>query len=45
MPHADAYPDEDPATVPAPSALVEPFVAVAAGADPGPLVEAAEWRT
>jgi NAD(P)-dependent dehydrogenase (short-subunit alcohol dehydrogenase family) len=42
---AAAYPDEDPATVPHPSALTEPFVAVAAGADPGPHVEAAGWPT
>lgn len=41
---AAAYPEEDPATVPAPEELVEPFVAVAAGADPGPLIQAAEWR-
>jgi NAD(P)-dependent dehydrogenase (short-subunit alcohol dehydrogenase family) len=40
---AGAYPDEDPATVPHPSALVEPFIAIAAGADPGPHVEAAQW--
>jgi NAD(P)-dependent dehydrogenase (short-subunit alcohol dehydrogenase family) len=41
---AAAYPDEDPATVPHPSSLAEPFIAIAAGADPGPHVEAAEWR-
>jgi NAD(P)-dependent dehydrogenase (short-subunit alcohol dehydrogenase family) len=41
---ASAYPDEDPATVPHPSSLVEPFVAILEGADPGPRVEAAEWR-
>ena len=40
---ARAYPDEDPATVPHPSSLVEPFIAIAAGADPGPHVEAARW--
>jgi NAD(P)-dependent dehydrogenase (short-subunit alcohol dehydrogenase family) len=40
---ARAYPDEDPATVPHPSRLVEPFIAIAAGADPGPHVEAAQW--
>ena len=40
---ARAYPDEDPATVPHPSSLVEPFLAIAAGADPGPHVEAAQW--
>jgi NAD(P)-dependent dehydrogenase (short-subunit alcohol dehydrogenase family) len=42
---AAAYPAEDPATVPHPRALVAPFVAVAAGADPGAHVEAGEWRT
>jgi NAD(P)-dependent dehydrogenase (short-subunit alcohol dehydrogenase family) len=41
---AAAYPNEDPATVPHPSSLAEPFIAIAAGADPGPHVEAAEWR-
>lgn len=40
---AAAYPREDPATVPHPSSRVAPFLAVAAGADPGPRVEAAEW--
>ena len=40
---AGAYPDEDPATVPHPSSLVEPFIAIAAGADPGPHVEASQW--
>ena len=40
---AAAYPGEDPATVPHPSARVPPFVAIAAGADPGWRVEAAEW--
>jgi len=40
---AAAYPQEDPATVPHPSSRVEPVIAVLAGADPGPLVEAAEW--
>ena len=40
---ARAYPEEDPATVPHPSSLVEPFIAIAAGADPGPHVEAAQW--
>lgn len=40
---AAAYPGEDPATLPHPSTVVEPFVAVAAGADPGPYVEAREW--
>jgi len=42
---AAAYPKEDPATVPHPAALVEPFVAIAAGADPGAgVVEASQWR-
>ena len=41
---AAAYPDEDPNTVPHPSSLAEPFIAIAAGADPGPHVEASEWR-
>lgn len=40
---AAAYPGEDPQTIPHPSARVEPFVAVAEGADPGPRVDAAEW--
>ena len=40
---AAAYPDEDPATVPHPSSRVAPFIAVLAGEDPGPFVEAAEW--
>jgi NAD(P)-dependent dehydrogenase (short-subunit alcohol dehydrogenase family) len=40
---AAAYPDEDPATVPHPSARVAPFIAILAGEDPGPHVEAAEW--
>lgn len=40
---AAAYPDEDPASVPDPAALVGPFVAIAAGDDPGEHVEAAEW--
>ena len=42
---AAAYPREDPATVPHPSSLVDAFVAVAAGADPGAYVEASEWRS
>ena len=41
---AAAYPEEDPATLLHPSAVVEPFVAVAAGADPGWRVEAQQWR-
>jgi len=40
---AAAYPDEDPATVPHPSTVVEPFIAIAAGADPGPRIDAAAW--
>ena len=40
---AAAYPDEDPATLPRPSAVVAPFVAIAAGADPGPRIDAAAW--
>jgi NAD(P)-dependent dehydrogenase (short-subunit alcohol dehydrogenase family) len=40
---AAAYPDEDPADLPPPEQRVEPFIAVAAGADPGWFVEAAEW--
>ncbi|HJZ60558.1 MAG TPA: SDR family oxidoreductase [Miltoncostaeaceae bacterium] len=40
---AAAYPREDPATVPHPASRVGPFLAVAAGADPGWLVQAAEW--
>ena len=40
---AAAHPQEDPATVPHPSSVVEPFLAIAAGADPGPRVDAAQW--
>ena len=40
---AAAYPQEDPATVPHPSSVLEPFVAIVAGADPGPRVDAADW--
>jgi NAD(P)-dependent dehydrogenase (short-subunit alcohol dehydrogenase family) len=40
---AAAYPGEDPATVPHPSSRVAPFLAVLAGEDPGPFVEAAQW--
>jgi NAD(P)-dependent dehydrogenase (short-subunit alcohol dehydrogenase family) len=40
---AAAYPHEDPATVPHPSSRAAPFIAVLAGEDPGPFVEAAEW--
>ena len=40
---ADAYPGEDPATVPEPAELAAPFVAVAAGDDPGPFVEVPDW--
>ena len=38
-----AYPDEDPATVRHPRSIVEPFVAIAAGASTDGIVEAAEW--
>ena len=41
---AAAYPDEDPATLPHPSTVTAPFVAIAEGLDPGPHVEAAQWR-
>lgn len=40
---ADAYPDEDPQSVPDPAERVEPFLAVAAGVDPGWFVEAKDW--
>lgn len=40
---AAAYPGEDPATLPRPSSVVEPFVAIAEGADPGPRIDASEW--
>jgi NAD(P)-dependent dehydrogenase (short-subunit alcohol dehydrogenase family) len=40
---AAAYPAEDPATVPHPSTVAEAFLAIAAGADPGPRVDAAQW--
>lgn len=39
-----AYPHEDPATLPHPSSVVAPFVAIAAGADPGPRIDAARWE-
>ena len=41
---AAAYPDEDPGELPHPSERAEPFVAVAAGADPGWFIEAKDWR-
>lgn len=41
---ADAYPDEDPSTVPEPAELTEAFVAIIAGDDPGPLVDVPAWR-
>lgn len=41
---AAAHPDEDPATLPEPAAALAPFLAIAAGADPGWFVEAATWR-
>lgn len=40
---AQAHPGEDPATVPPPSERVAPVLAVLAGEDPGPRVQAAEW--
>jgi NAD(P)-dependent dehydrogenase (short-subunit alcohol dehydrogenase family) len=40
---ASAYPNEDPNTLPHPSARVGPFVAIAGGVDPGPRIDAAEW--
>lgn len=40
---AQAHPEEDPATVPPPSERVAPVLAVLAGEDPGPRVQAAEW--
>lgn len=40
---AAAYPDEDPGMLPHPTSVVEPFVAIAAGADPGPRIDAAQW--
>ncbi len=40
---AAAHPGEDPATVPHPSTVVEAFIAIAAGADPGPRIDAAQW--
>jgi NAD(P)-dependent dehydrogenase (short-subunit alcohol dehydrogenase family) len=42
---AAAYPDEDPQTVPHPSRVVAPFLAIAAGEDPGARIDAAEWGT
>ncbi len=42
---AAAYPGEDPQTVPHPSSVVEPFIAIAAGEDPGPRIDAAEWAS
>lgn len=38
-----AHPDEDPATVPHPRAVTEPFVAIAAGAPARGVVEARAW--
>lgn len=40
---AAAYPDENPQTLPHPSSVVEPFIAIAEGADPGARIEAREW--
>ena len=42
MRHA-AYPQEDPATVRHPRSIIEPFVAIAAGAPVEGIVEASEW--
>lgn len=40
---AEAHPEEDPATVPPASERVDPVLAVLAGDDPGPRVQASEW--
>ncbi|MGD9696464.1 MAG: SDR family NAD(P)-dependent oxidoreductase [Thermoleophilia bacterium] len=40
---AAAYPREDPATVPHPSARTGAFIAILEGADPGPWIEAGDW--
>lgn len=40
---AEAHPSEDPATVPPPGDRVAPVLAVLAGDDPGPRVEASQW--
>lgn len=40
---AAAYPQEDPATVPHPSSIAAAFLAIAAGEDPGPRIDAREW--
>jgi NAD(P)-dependent dehydrogenase (short-subunit alcohol dehydrogenase family) len=40
---AAAHPEEDPATVPHPSSKTAPFIAILAGEEPGPHVEAAQW--
>jgi len=40
---AEAHPAEDPATVPPPADRVAPVLAVLAGDDPGPRVQASEW--
>lgn len=40
---AAAYPREDPQTLPHPSIRVEPFIAIAEGADPGVRIDAREW--
>ncbi len=40
-----AYPSEDPQTVPHPRSVVEPFLAIAAGADAGDVVEARAWTS
>lgn len=41
---ADAYPDEDPETVPEPSELTEAFLVVITGDDPGPFLDVPAWR-
>ena len=38
-----AYPGEDPATVPHPRSVVEPFIAIAAGHGAAGVVEARDW--
>jgi NAD(P)-dependent dehydrogenase (short-subunit alcohol dehydrogenase family) len=40
----EAHPGEDPATVPHPRTVTAAFIAIAAGADPGPAVDAREWQ-
>jgi NAD(P)-dependent dehydrogenase (short-subunit alcohol dehydrogenase family) len=40
-----AYPAEDPASVPHPRSVAEPFIAIAAGAPAHGIIEAREWDT